>query len=139
MNVGNLTWSRIMHVITYYKNFWFFKKESGEGLTERPPQTPPPPPIFSRALPSDRASSSILERFAPSIQALPWTSDWKTRFAPQNIFMDPLLAQRLPLQNSCLRPYLGGQLNAVGCPKHKYWQLVFHRRDLKCILNFVPV
>ena len=46
-----------------------FQKFSGEGLTEPPPQTPPP--VFSRALPSVRASPSILGRFAPSTRASP--------------------------------------------------------------------
>ena len=60
-----------------------FQKFSGEGLTEPPPQTPPP--VFSRALPSVRASPSILGRFAPSIRASPSTFDWGSWFGPPKV------------------------------------------------------
>ena len=83
-----------------------FQKFSGEGLTEPPPHTPPPafsralpsvrasPSILGRFAPSTRASPSILGRFAPSIRASPLTFDWGPWFAPppkKNEFLDPPL------------------------------------------------
>ena len=78
-----------------------FQKFSGEGLTEPLPR--PLPPLFSRALPSVRASPSILGRFVPSTRASPsirasplinlrlGTLVW-----PPNNFLDPPLMPNVP-------------------------------------------
>ena len=127
MNVGNWTWSRTMHVILYFEclpqmcikmnGFEFdFSKSFLGGAHRAPSPEAQTPRFFSRAFPLVRASlqfsgawrlrlglcplfaGALRPRFGPCPQLSTWFPH------PPNKFMDPPVAQRLPLQNFCLRP-----------------------------------
>ena len=106
MNVGNWKCSRTMHVVVYFKclpqictkmnGFKFDFSKIFWGGAHRAPSPDPSPRFFSGfalgsgfALNSqalcNRASPSILGRFAPSIWASPSTFGWKLGLAPPKI------------------------------------------------------